>query len=82
MISDSFVHPIEPMLASHYNETHIIQPQAYSDVFDIKLYIQENNIGTIVFVSMPSKYWDGVFEKLFEPTEEISIVEQEALTAN
>ncbi len=54
IISDSYIKSNRELIASHFNETHILNLNEYiSDFeknFDIKKYVQENNINKVLFL--------------------------------
>ncbi|MBE6138973.1 MAG: hypothetical protein E7174_00505 [Firmicutes bacterium] len=50
VLSSSFSNPINPLIASHFNKTYILDLRQYPD-FDIYKYVEENNIDKILFIS-------------------------------
>ena len=50
VLSSSFSNPINPLIASHFNKTYIIDLRQYLD-FNIYKYVEEKNIDKILFIS-------------------------------
>lgn len=50
VISTSFSNPINPLIASHFNNTFIIDLRHYKD-FDIYKYVEANDIDKILFIA-------------------------------
>jgi hypothetical protein len=63
IISDSYIWPIDEVVASHFNKTHLINlryPPYDKNKFDYKEYIKNNNIDEVLFVyGMGTMVLDG-----------------------
>jgi len=65
IIADSYSQPIEPMLASHYNSTHVIDLRFFDS--NINEYIQEHNFETVIILMSANNLFSSDTLDAFTP---------------
>lgn len=67
VITDSFGCPVEPMLASHYAETHVIYPASQEDPLNFYQYVEMNNITDVIILAGANNLLSEEFRLFFTP---------------